>query len=146
MPLGLAWATATAAVLLGIIAIPALMAMPYPLKLCSLMPPFECIVTGLWGYQYVEGDGPASLMWFITSFVVAPLTSLLAVWLVRRGHLRSGRIFGVLAILPNLLLFAGTYAVMPFHPLVFTLTLATFIALSSVETAPPRALEERSSR
>lgn len=146
MRLGLAWAMATAAALLGIIAIPALMAMPYPLRLCSLMPPFECIVTGLRGYQYVEGDGPATLMWFITSFVVAPLTSLLAVWLVMRGHRRSGRIFGALAILPNSLLLAGTYAVMPFHPLVFTLTLASFIALSSVETAARRAVEEQSSK
>lgn len=81
------------------------------------------------GAQYVEGDGPSAATWLVVSFVIAPLSSLLAVWLVRRGYLRRGQIVGALAIVPNLLLFAGTYAIMPLHPLVFALTLIAAVSL-----------------
>jgi len=130
MAVRLAQVLAIAAVTLGIVAIPVIMTMPSPLMLCNLRPPVEeCIVGQLSGRQYVEGDSPAAVTWLVVSFVIAPLTSLLAVWLVRRGYLRRGRIVGAFAIVPNLLLFAGTYAIMPLHPLVFTLTLITAVSL-----------------
>lgn len=128
--LRLAQLSAVAALALGVVAIPLIMTMPSPLMMCNLRPPFEeCIVGQLTGSQYVEGDGPSAATWLIVSFVIAPLTSLLGVWLVRHGCLRRGQIVGALAIVPNLLLFAGTYAIMPLHPLVFALTFMTAVTL-----------------
>jgi len=130
MALRLAQLSAIAAAALGIIAIPVIMTMPSPVMLCKLRPPFEeCTVGQLTGAQYVTGDSPAAAVWLVVSLVIAPLTSLLAVWLVGRGSIWRGRIVAVVALVPNLPLFTGSYALMPFHPLVFALTFIAAVSL-----------------
>ena len=77
----------------------------------------------------MAGDSPAALAWLSTSLVVALLASLGAVWLVQHHRVRVGKAVATIAILPNLILLAGTYAVMPFRPIVFLLTLAALVGL-----------------
>lgn len=130
---------AVAAVLVGVIAIPVLATMPSPLQLCSLRPPFDCITAQMTGSQYIEGDSPAALGWLITSLVIGPFISLAGVWLFQRGRVGPGRAVAAFALLPHVMLIAVPHlALVPFHPLVFALTLAALLALlagSSVANA-----------
>jgi hypothetical protein len=87
----LAWVPAVAAVLVGLIAIPALMTVPSPLMLCNIRPPFDCITAHMTGRQYVEGDSPAALGWLLTSLVFGPLVSLGRVGLFQHGRFGLGR-------------------------------------------------------
>lgn len=79
--------------------------------------------------MYVEGDSPMAIVWLFTSFTIAPLLSLAAVWLVGRGQRPLGILLASGAVVPNLILFFGTYSFVPQHPLVLALTLVTLIWL-----------------
>lgn len=126
--------TGLAALFIGLIAIPVVSAIPAPIRLCTLRPPFECITAPMSGSQYVLNDGPTALAWLIISLVLAPLFSLAGTALVSHGRIRFGRILAAAAIIPNLLHFFGTYSIWPFHPLVLLLTIAAF---GLVWTFPP---------
>ncbi|MDQ2915187.1 MAG: hypothetical protein M3T56_18340 [Chloroflexota bacterium] len=85
--------------------------------------PFDCIAAHEMGSQYATGESPAAVLWLITSLIFAPLAVVAGIGLTQRGLLVLGRIVAATGILPNLVLFAGTYAVPPFHATVFALTL-----------------------
>ena len=136
MPFGLAKVAAASATAVGVFAIPVVYAMPPPLRLCVLAPPFSCISSQWSGAMYVQGDSPMALVWLVTSFIVAPLLSLSAVWLVGRGKRLLGLLLAAGGVFPNLLLFFGTYAFTPLHPLVLGLSVAALVFL--VLSAPPR--------
>lgn len=82
--------------------------------------------------MYVEGDSPMALVWLFTSFIIAPLLSLAAVWLVARGQRLLGVLIATGAVVPNLLLFFGTYSFIPLHPAVLALTVVTLVCLALV--------------
>lgn len=120
---------ATAAVVVGVVAIPVLNVLPAPVTLCTFRPPFDCIAARLTGSQYVAGEGPTALAWLILSLVVAPVASFAGASLVERDQTQVGKLVAAAALAPNLLPFVGTYAVLPFHHAVFALTLATLVVL-----------------
>jgi len=128
-PLSLATAAAAVAIGVGVVAIPIVSAMPSPLMLCTFRPPFDCLAARLTGSQYLSGDGAVALVWLLVSLVMTSGASLAAVWLVERGRSQQGRILAGIALIPNLLHFAGQYALLPFHAAVFALTLFTFVVL-----------------
>lgn len=125
----LAKLTALAAIAVGIIAIPTVNAMPSPIELCTLRPPFDCISARISGAHYIQGDSPAAPVFFITSLVLAPLLSVGAVWLF--GHRRRwlGTTLAAVAVLPNLVLLLAGGLLTLFHPVVLALTLATLAGL-----------------
>jgi hypothetical protein len=127
----LATLTAAAALLVGGVAIPVINAMPSPVRLCSLRPPFDCISAVLTGAQFVEDDGPIQLAWLALSLVVAPALSLAGAVMFEGGWLRLGRVLAAAALVPNLALLIGIpQAVMPWQPTVVGLTLATLVGLA----------------
>lgn len=114
-----------------------ILALPAPLVLCILRPPFHCIAANLTGTQYFAGDSPAAFWWLSGSLVGAPLISLVAVRTARRGHPLVGLALSLLAVAPGALYLSGHYALMPFHPMVFA---ATLVACIGTATAATRAL------
>jgi hypothetical protein len=143
MPLRLAKIAAASAFAVGVVAIPTLYATPPPLQLCVLAPPFNCISSQWSGAQYVEGDSPMALVWLVTSFILAPLLSLVAVRLVARGQRARGLIFATGGVFPNLLLFFGTYAFIPLHLVVLALTVGTLTCLVLSANRPADAAASR---
>lgn len=120
---------AGAAMAIGILAIPVINGMPSPIVLCALRPPIQCIASNLSGASYIEGDSPMALVWLLTSLVIAPLVLVAGVWLVEHGRVTLGRILALASLLPHALLFTGTYALLPFHPIVFALMLTALAGM-----------------
>jgi hypothetical protein len=129
MRLRLAKIAATSAFAVGVVAIPTLYRTPPPLRLCVLAPPFNCTSSEWSGAQYVAGDSPMALVWLVTSFILAPLLSVVGVWLVARGQHGRGLLLATGSVFPNMLLFFGTYAFIPLHLAVLVLTVGALMLL-----------------
>jgi hypothetical protein len=129
LPRFVAKIAAGAALAIGIAAIPVIKGMPSPITLCALQLPLQCIASSLSGAGYIEGDSPMAFVWLLTSLVMAPLVLVAGIWLVEQGRVALGRILAVASMLPHVLLFTGTYALVPFHPIVFGLMLTALAGL-----------------
>ena len=126
---GPALVAASAAAIAGIVSVPLILLQPAPIVLCTFRPPFECVSGPMTGSQYALNEVPTALAWLMTSLVLAPLASLAGAILVRVQRRFAGKALACLALLPVLLHFAGTYALIPFHLLVAGMTMLAFLFL-----------------
>lgn len=112
--------------MLGILSIVVLLQLPAPFQLCSLMG--ECITAYLSGSSYFSGDSPASPV-FQLRLVLGPMLSLLGVLVAARSAAWGVALTVVSVLIVGLPQVMGTYALIPFHPLVLAATLTTSAAL-----------------
>jgi hypothetical protein len=100
------------------------------LTLCDLWPPPRCFASNLSGVQYFTGDSQAAPVWNLALDVVGPLLAIGAAILHLRGRFASALVLAALACVPYATFVLGTYAVMPFHPIVAGAVLVTLLAVS----------------
>lgn len=128
MLIAIARATALGAFATGVLSLIALLASPGPLRLCSLTD--GCITANLSGRMYFWGDSPAATI-FNLRLVLAPLTVLLASLIMQRSIPGAVLLLAGISVaavgLPQIV---GTYALVPLHPIVFALSLATLITVA----------------
>jgi hypothetical protein len=101
-----------------------------PLTLCDLWPPPRCISANLSGTQYFSGDSQAAPVWNLALDVVAPLLALGAAILHLSRRSASALALACLASMPYATFALGTFAVMPFHPLVAGAVFVTLLAVA----------------
>lgn len=100
-----------------------------PLTLCSLWPP-RCVSGQLTGTHYFTGDSQAAPVSHLTLAVVGPLLAVGAAILLLRRRFAAALALAALACVPYAIFFFGTYALIPFHPLVAGALLITLTAVS----------------
>jgi len=129
----LALVTSVSAFIAGVTTLAYLFTDPGPLSLCSLWP-LRCISGQLSGAHYFMGDSQAAPVFHLMLAVAGPLLAASAALFQLRRRFVGALALAALACVPYSVFLLGTYAVMPFHPLVAGAVLVTFIAVSAGTT------------